>query len=353
VAALAGNLEIAWRSRKRLRDVLSMDDSGLIEALGGADRDPLARSYDEIDPDDLISSWEAAGVVAVCRHDARYPTRLATLPDAPAILFCAGDPSRLALVAGAVGDGPAAAAVVGTRRPLPEGDEFAQALGRGLAGAGVTVVSGMAMGIDSAAHTGALQAGGPTIAVLACGPEIAYPRSKRVLHERLVREQLVIAELPPGSTPWRWAFPARNRMIAALGNATIVVEAAERSGSLITVDFATELGRDVGVVPGRAGSPRTRGGNGLLREGAAAILEVGDALDLVLGAQRDRNAPVQSLANEEHAALLRALAEGADSIAALASHVGDPDRARIGLIELEMLGLVRRVAGDRYVAVMR
>lgn len=353
VGALAGHFELAWRARQPLRDVLSLPDRDLIEALGGAERGAIGERYAQADPEVLAKSWTAAGVAAVCRHDARYPQRLSGLLDAPAILFCAGDVERLALVSGTVEDGPPAASVVGTRRPLPEGDEFAQGLGRGLASAGVTVVSGMALGIDSAAHSGALQADGPTIAVLACGPEIAYPRTKAALHARLVREHLVVSELPPGMTPWRWAFPARNRIIAALGGATIVVEAAERSGSLITVDFATAMGREVGVVPGRAGSPRTRGGNGLLREGAAPILDVADALDLVLGRDRPALVQQQSENNPRHAELLRALAAGADSVAALAARVGGAEKARIGLLELELLGLVRRAPGDRYVTVMR
>jgi DNA processing protein len=211
----------------------------------------------------------------------------------------------------------------------------------------------MALGIDSAAHAGALDVAGPTIAVLACGPERAYPVSKAALHRRLIAEQLVISELPPGAGPRRWAFPARNRIIAALGRATIVVEAALRSGSLITADFAMAMGRDVGAVPGRAGSARTRGGNGLLRDGAAVILDSQDALDLVLGLDRPRGPEAQQLALEPRlSSLLNAVSDGEDSISALTGDDRPLAQVQTGLVELELLGLVRRMPGDRYVSIV-
>jgi DNA processing protein len=353
IGALSGNLEIAWLARKPLRDILAITDSALIQALGGDGRETLSQCHESLRPAEQVVAWEAQGVACVCRHDPRYPQRLRAIPDAPAVLFCAGDVEHLSLVGGSIDDGPPVASVVGTRRPLPEADEFARGLGRGLAASGVAVVSGMALGIDSSAHAGALDVSGPTIAVLACGPERAYPVSKSALHRRLVAEQLVISELPPGSGPRRWGFPARNRTIAALGTATIVVQAAERSGSLITADFATAMGRDVGSVPGRAGSSRTRGGNKLLRDGAAVILDTEDALDLVLGFER-AIAPAPTLNLEPRlASLLEAVAGGDDSLAALSAGAASPEQIRAGLVELELLGLVRRAHGDRYVSVLR
>ncbi len=180
-------------------------------------------------------------------------------------------------------------AIVGTRRASADGLEMATTLGRGLARAGVTVVSGMALGIDSAAHRGALDGGGATVAVLAGAAEIAYPRSKATLHAELVSRACAVSELPPGFEPFRWCFPARNRIIAGLAQLTLVVEGAERSGSLITADFAGALGREVAAVPGRATSPRTRGSNGLIRDGATVVLGVDDVLDAVLGFDRARD----------------------------------------------------------------
>jgi DNA processing protein len=353
LGALAGHLEHVWKARRHLRDVLALADRTLIQSLGGDRTAALLQRWEAADVDALRYAWAATGVTAVCRHDRRYPERLRTGSDAPAVLFCAGDISRLGgWLAGTVEAGPPAVAIVGTRRPLPEAGEMARTLGRGMAAAGVTVVSGMAMGIDAAAHEGALGVGGPTVAVLACGPERAYPRSVSAVHRRLLESQLVVSELHPGTTPWRWAFPARNRIIAALGRATVVVEAAERSGSLITADFATDLGRDVGAVPGRAGSPRTRGSNRLLAQGAAVILEPADALDLVLGACRPLpDAPVVPRHLEPRLKeLLLAVAEGR-SPAASAATPEAADRARVGLLELELLGLVRRVPGGGHITV--
>lgn len=353
LGALAGHLERVWKARRHLRDVLALADRTLIHSLGGDRTASLLKRWEQVDLDVLRHGWAATGVTAVCRHDPRYPARLLTGDDAPAVLFCAGDIARLdAWLGDSAQDGPPAVAIVGTRRPLPEADEMARTLGRGMAAAGVTVVSGMAMGIDAAAHEGALDVGGPTVAVLACGPEHAYPRSVSAVHRRLLATQLVVSELHPGSTPWRWAFPARNRIIAALGRATVVVEAAERSGSLITADFAADLGREIGAVPGRAGSPRTRGSNRLLAQGAAVILEPADALDLVLGACRSPppvpKAPPRLEGRLQE--LLLAVTEGRPPTATGTTPEA-ADRIRVGLLELELLGLVRRTPGGGHVAV--
>jgi DNA processing protein len=211
----------------------------------------------------------------------------------------------------------------------------------------------MAMGIDAAAHRGALDAGGPTVAVLACGPDIAYPATEAVLHRELRDGGLIVSEAPPGATPRRWAFPARNRIIAALAQLTIVVEGAARSGSLITAEFATTLGRDVGAVPGRAGSPYTRGSNGLLKEGAAVVLDAEDALDVLLGTDRSRRDPVAPGAGlgARLRALLVDVQRGHVSVPALIAAGHDQDAALEGLAELELLGLVRRAPGGVVVPV--
>ena len=147
-----------------------------------------------------------------------------------------------------------AVAVVGTRQASPYGTEVAYAIGRGLGASGVPVVSGLALGIDGTAHRGCLDGGGVPIAVVACGPDVVYPRRHRGLHQRVCEEGLVLSELPPGTEPFRWSFPARNRIMAGLARLTLVVEAADPSGSLITADFAKDLGRCVAAVPGRVTS---------------------------------------------------------------------------------------------------
>ena len=181
------------------------------------------------------------------------------------MLHVAGRPEALAAAA--------AVAIVGARRGTPYGIEVARALGRSLAAAGVPVVSGMALGIDSAAHVGALDPPDPPapVAVLAGGADVPYPASRRRLYARLVERGCVVSELPPGFAAFRWCFVARNRIIAALAALTVVVEAAERSGSLTTADFAAQVGRPVLAVPGPITSRFSAGTNGLIAAGAGVV----------------------------------------------------------------------------------
>lgn len=353
LAALAPHVDIVWKRRRPLRDVLALDDGELIDGLGGDRRDELHARHEAFDEGGARRACAEAGVTPVCRHAAAFPPLLRTGPGAPTMLHVAGDPARLSALTGTEDAQVPAVAIVGTRRASPEGLEMAFALGRGLARAGVTVVSGMALGIDSAAHAGALEGGGATVAVLAGAAEIAYPRSKQALHRRIVGTACAVSELPPGFEPFRWCFPARNRIIAGLAELTIVVEGAERSGSLITADFAEALGRRVAAVPGRATSPRTRGSNGLIRDGAEVVLGVEDALDAVLGHDRAADPrPAGAPALEPPlATLLDAVAGGRDTVGALARTPAEADAALLGLAELEGRGLVRRAGGGRFVVV--
>lgn len=347
LAALAPHLDIVWKRRRPLRDVLAMDDLELIAALAGAQEAALRARHAAFDVAAASRACERARVEPVCHHDPRFPERLRTGPGAPGVLHVAGGLERLGALLGEPDAQPVpAVAIVGARKASAEGLEMAGALGRGLAEAGVTVVSGLALGVDSAAQEGAMAGGGATVAVLAGAAEIAYPRSKAPLHRRIVAEACVVSELPPGFEPFRWCFPARNRIIAGLAQLTLVVEGAERSGSLITADFAMALGREVAAVPGRAASPRTRGTNGLIRDGATMILGVDDALDAVLGHGRERSRTGSSTALvPELATLFDAVAAGQDTVASLATTPVEADAALLGLAELESSGHVRRVGG--------
>jgi DNA processing protein len=173
--------------------------------------------------------------------------------------------------------------IVGSRQASGYGLRVAERLARDLAIAGVTTVSGMARGIDAAAHQGALAGGGATIAVLAGGPEVAYPPQNRVLYERILAAGAVISEHPPGTPARRHHFPARNRIMAALGHVVVIVEAAQPSGTLITADLALKLGRTVGAVPGQLGVRVAEGANDLIREGAHLVRDARDVLDLLSG----------------------------------------------------------------------
>ncbi|HEX8206032.1 MAG TPA: DNA-processing protein DprA, partial [Solirubrobacteraceae bacterium] len=245
-------------------------------------------------------------------------------------------------------------AIVGMRRASSYGRDVARALARDLAAAGVPVVSGMALGVDSDAHAGALDAGGLTVAVLASGADVPYPPSKRRLYEEIRRRGLVVSEMPPGFRARKWCFPARNRIIAGLGDLTIVVEAAERSGSLITADLAAKIGREVAAVPGPVTSPGAAGTNALLRDGATLVRNAQDVLDALFGvgnAPPPRRRTADGL-DPPLRLLLDAVAHGRDTVAALAG--ASPDQAEaalVGLTELELRGLVRREPGGRYAVI--
>jgi DNA processing protein len=346
IAALAGHVEKALSERRRIPQVLALPDADLIAALAGPHRAQLEAAYDAFDPIDARARIQGLGLQALCRHDSRYPEPLARVPDAPAVLHCLGGLDRLLELL----DAPAVA-IVGARRASPYGLEVAQRLGRGLAGAGVTVVSGMALGVDSAAHTGALESTGTTVAVLGGGAERPYPATKRSLHRAIAARGAVISELPPGCHARRWCFPARNRIIAALAQLTVVVEATDRSGSLITAEFARALGRDVAAVPGRVTSSLARGANALIADGAHLVSDAQDVLDLLFGVGAVHARPERDAAQLDAGLrdLLEAVGNGTDTVAALTSAGADARETLQGLAELELLGYVACREEGRYV----
>jgi DNA processing protein len=245
-----------------------------------------------------------------------------------------------------------AAALVGARASTEYGELFARDLGFGCAEQGVTVVSGAAYGIDAAAHTGALSASGVTVAVLACGVDRPYPRGNADLVDRIAIDGLVVSEVPPGSAPTRNRFIHRNRLIAALAAATVVVQAAERSGSLTTADFAAEVGRAVGAVPGLVTSRLSVGTHSLIQAGAPLIRDTNDALELLANAtgrvfEPAPPAPRPDL-NPALTALLAAVEDGAGTLTELAETAEASRGALAGLAELERLGLVRRGFAGRW-----
>jgi DNA processing protein len=275
----------------------------------------------------------AAGCWACCRHGGLYPDSLRDAADAPWALIGRGDPG---LLEGLQPDG--SVTVVGARRASSYGREVARELGRELAAAGMVVVSGLAFGIDSCAHRGALDAGA-TIAVLGCGPDVAYPAAHRSLWRRICERGLVLSELPPGASPWKWTFPARNRIMAALAGMTVVVEAAERSGSLITMDLAADLGRDLGAVPGPVNSRMSAGPNGLLAGGACVVRDAQDVLDAMLGAGVKRVARTGPPLDPRLADVLAAVESGAADCDSVAVALGSPAaETAAALTRLELLG---------------
>src|SRR5262249_44721926 len=210
----------------------------------------------------LAADLTAARCWACCRHDPLYPSGLREAPDAAWALIGRGDAALLDRL-----DPGEAVTVVGARPASSYGREVGRHLAPELAAAGIAVVSGLAFGIDGCAHRGALEAG-LTVAVLGSSADVAYPASHRSLWRQVCDRGLVLSELPPGTGAWRWSFPARNRIMAALAGMTVVVEAAQRSGSLITADLAADLGRDLGALPGPVNARPAAGANGLRRGGS-------------------------------------------------------------------------------------
>jgi DNA processing protein len=210
-----------------------------------------------------------SGIAILSWLSADYPAPLRTIPGAPLVLYRAGAPWA----------GGTAVAVVGSRFPTGPGKEFARLLAGGLAAAGCAVVSGLARGIDGAAHRGALGAGGTTVAVLGCGVDVAYPPEHARLRDEIVCRGALYSEYPPGSPPLAHRFPARNRIVSGLCRAVVVAEARERSGALITARLALDQGREVMAVPGSPWYSHTAGSNRLLRDGAAPVCSVSDVLD--------------------------------------------------------------------------
>jgi DNA processing protein len=268
------------------------------------------------------------------RRSGLYPSLLAELHDPPARLHVRGSVEALS---------QPAVAIVGARSCSPYGAQVARSLSGDLAAAGLVVVSGLARGIDAEAHRGTLAVGGRTVAVLGCGIDRDYPRSHAELARRIRADGAVVSEYPAGVEPAPWRFPARNRVIAGLCAATVVVEARERSGALITADFALELGRDVFAVPGEITSALSAGTNDLLRQGAAPLLSAADVL-IALGFE-DEGRPVPPL-SPAGAQVLRILADGprdADGV----SRSSGRSTAEVAavLVELELAGVVQEAEG--------
>jgi DNA processing protein len=296
--------------------------------------------------------------------DGRPNRRVLTLADSdyPALLLQTADPPLLLYLEGRVELLDAdSVAIVGSRRPTPQGLENARRLARELGGRGWAVVSGLAAGIDGAAHAGALEAPAGTVAVVGTGLDMVYPHAHRALAARIAREGLMVSEFPLGMAPMPDNFPQRNRIIAGLSRGTLVVEAALRSGSLITARQATEAGREVFAVPGSIQSPQARGCHALLRDGAKLVETVDDILEELGGAAArpvrggrldgDAAQPPEPAAPDDEDAdeVLRALGHDPVSLDALIARCGwAAPQLNVRLMELELEGRVARLPGGLF-----
>lgn len=293
------------------------------------------------------------GAIALLPDDALFPASLREIQDAPTVLFSRG---RLELLA------RPAVAIVGSRDHSPYGTEVCRTIAGAAAAAGITVVSGMARGLDAVAHQAALDAGGSTIGVLGNGLGVVYPAANRALYDRVGADGLLLTEFPPGERPNAGSFPRRNRLISGMARVTVVIEAAHGSGALITAGTALEQGRDVMAVPGPITSATSAGTNALLRDGAEPLLEVAD----LLSHYADR-VPTEAIARSttpvRHAQPVRPRVEIPDALAPVAACVG-PDLVHIdaialvsglaagdclaSLAQLELLGAVEQHPGGLF-----
>ena len=295
----------------------------------------FAAAFDEAA---ALRALASAGYRWLARSDPSFPALLRAIHDPPPGLFLrgAGAPEMLA--------GPAVA-IVGARSCSDYGAHVARTLARELAAAGVVVVSGLARGVDGWAHRGALDAGAATVAVLGCGIDRDYPRAHTALAAQICDRGLLVSEYPPGVAPAPWRFPARNRIVAGLAGATVVVEARERSGALITADLALEEGREVLAVPGEITSALSGGTNQLLRLGAVPVTSADDVLE-ALGVERPPEPDRPADLGEPALTILEALAAGASTADELAARAGLAASAVAAtLAELELAGLVEARAG--------
>lgn len=285
------------------------------------------------------------GARVITYDDAEYPASLKEINDPPCLLYAMGQ-GRMS--------GPASVAIVGTRHPTHYGLKMSEVLARDLSARGVTVVSGMARGCDTAAHRGALKAAGATVAVLGTGIDVPYPRENRRLYDEIAEKGLVVSEFAVFTPPAPYNFPKRNRIISGLSSGVVVVEAALRSGALMTARLALEYNRDVMAVPGPATSCRSSGTNRLIKDGAFLV----ECADDVMAAMSIETAASAAVASPEAAPELsedemlvwKSLGDAPAHIDEIAKSAGVAEmKASSTLLEMELKGLVRQAPGKRYI----
>lgn len=342
LAAHCGSAEAVLASRGRNLDIVGVG-SRLRQTL--ADEALVERAFRQAG--DELASLVAVGVQALCPEMAEYPRALLTIADPPALLYCRGDLTLLSLPA---------IALIGSRAASEYGRRVAGHLAGELVAQGVAVISGAAYGIDAAAHQGALQAGGPTIAVLGCGIDIAYPKPHASLLAEIASSGLLLSEYPLGTPPDGFRFPARNRIISGLSAGVVVVEATEKSGSLITATLALDQGREVFAVPGRVDSVKSAGCHWLIRQGAQLVRHGGDIVEamgwctpaLPVTNPASLHPDLATLSDEEQRlwAVLDVYPQDIDTL-------GRRSTLRVSdlpglLLQLELRGLVRQLPGQLY-----
>lgn len=331
-----GTLESAWDASKT-----DLQFAGISEKLA----DQIIAFRSRTDPAALMESILARKIHITIRTESKYPRLLKEIDNPPTVLYHVGNlpPNDMPLIA-----------IVGTRKMTSYGRNVAEDLGRFLAENGIGVVSGLARGIDGAAQSAVVNAGGSTYAVLGCGVDHIYPPEHRNLAKMIVRSGAVISEYAPGTHPDRSNFPQRNRIISGMSSGAVIVEAGEKSGSLITARFAAEQGREVFVVPGNVTAIQSRGANRLIRDGARPFYEKGDLLEF-LGTWQAKepqkmNKPLQqAFSTPEEKIILTLITDEPLHIDEIVRKSGMPlSKVSSSIVLLELKGLVLETAPQTY-----
>jgi len=331
------------------KKVLSASSKSLLRVpeIGEKMVSSIIQERERIDVDEDLKTIDRLGIHLISFQDDKYPQNLLHTFNPPSLLYIRGSLKE---------EDKDAVAMVGTRRATIYGKMMVRKLARDLAKEGLTIVSGMARGVDTAAHLGALEAGGRTIAVLGCGVDVVYPLENRRLMAEIIESGAVISEFPLRTSPEGVNFPRRNRIISGLSKGVVVVEAPLRSGALITADFALEEGREVFAVPGNINSPYSQGTNRLIKQGAKLVEDAQDILEeldlSLLGEMKRREGSAKrelSLSLEEEK-ILNLLGEEPLHIDLLVQESSLPaSRVAEVLMRLEIKGLVRQLAGQQFV----
>ncbi|MGI6373167.1 MAG: DNA-processing protein DprA [Caldicoprobacterales bacterium] len=292
--------------------------------------------------DRIYETTNSADYRIVTLLDEEYPDLLKQIFDPPPVLYCKGMSLK---------DINPSVAIVGSRRSTGYGRQMAEKFGFQLAEAGVTVVSGLARGIDAMSHHGALKAGGKTVGVLGCGIDRVYPPENRKLYSTMEEEGAIVSEYPPGTSPLAGNFPARNRIISGLASGVLVIEAGLKSGALITVDFALEQGRDVYALPGNINVPQSAGTNKILKEGAKLVTDVQDILeDLGISQEDPGNASEPLQLDFFETQVYNALQEGERHLEELAKDTKiEIHKLNAVLTMLEVKGIVKQMPGKIFI----
>ncbi|MGC1375127.1 MAG: DNA-processing protein DprA [Anaerolineales bacterium] len=331
-----GDLETAWNA-----SLFDLAGAGLSPKL--AQRVTQMRA--SVNLDDFVAKAEAAGIRILTWQDDEYPQHLKEIDQPPPVLYLRGEIAA---------EDDWAVAIVGTRAVTPYGRQVTEELATALSHNGVTIVSGLARGVDAVAHSAAIKAGGRTIAVLGSGVDKIYPPENRPMAEKICSHGAVVSDYAPGTPPESANFPPRNRIISGLSMAVVVVEAGDTSGALITAEFAAEQGRDVFAIPGSIYAPQSKGTNRLLSNGAKTLLipqDVLEALDLTRNVERREIRKVLP-ADTTEAALLDMLGAEPVHVDEIRNRTGLPiEKVSSALTMMELKGMVRQVGGMNYVAV--